>query len=138
MDCYVTTYPTQLVKCYQSHHNFTYCLPLFCASACFSSRLQTDQENTMLISGRRQGTHEPRNRGGQTSKYHNNTIDLVYNTTLYRIRITPISKNIYYRECLKLDLVHVLALSCSFFFFLIASIDQCGHGPYGGEHDGPY
>lgn len=60
--------------------------------------------------------------------------------TVLRMKIAKINKYIYYREHLqrKFDPVHVLTLSCPFFFFLIASVNQCGHDPSGGEHDGPY
>lgn len=54
----------------RQHQHWTYLLQF---SACFSSRLQTDQENTMFASDRRQGPPSPRHSGGQTSEYHTNT-----------------------------------------------------------------
>ncbi len=72
---------TQLVKCNHSHHHWTCCVSPFCISACFSSWLQTDQENTVFTSERRQGSPQSRRGGAQTSKHPHNTTHLMYSVT---------------------------------------------------------
>lgn len=110
--CYITVCLTQFVKSNQPHHNFTYCITLVCAQAVFLADFKQIKKIQCLSQSDGKALV---NFDIEGAKQVSTTITLsilLYNSTLYRIRIAKISKYLHYRERLhrKFDRVHVLTL----------------------------